>query len=113
MSTKMEEDVKRWTAKRKAALVMDIMQGKTTVAEASRSFDIAPSEIEAWVDDAKKGMEAAPGWRGREPQARGSSVCPGQSASEEAQTQENSACRPAPVGAPTGCKSGVVHGFRL
>ena len=46
MSTKMEEDIKRWTAKRKAALVMEIMQGKTTVAAASRSFDLAPSEID-------------------------------------------------------------------
>jgi len=59
MSTKMEEDVKRWTAKRKAALVMEIVQGKTTVAEASRSFDLAPSEIDTWVDNAKKGMENA------------------------------------------------------
>ena len=29
------------------------------MAEASRSFDLAPSEIESWVDDAKKGMENA------------------------------------------------------
>jgi hypothetical protein len=49
MSTKMEEDVKRWMAKRKAALVMEIMQGKTTVAEASRSFDLVPSEIDTRV----------------------------------------------------------------
>ncbi|KFI24117.1 hypothetical protein, partial [Paenirhodobacter enshiensis] len=27
------------------------------VAEASRSFDLSPSEIEGWVDDAKRGME--------------------------------------------------------
>ena len=38
---------------------MEIIQGKTTVAEASRSFDLPPSEIEEWVDDAKKGMENA------------------------------------------------------
>jgi transposase-like protein len=55
----MEDDIKRWTAKRKAALVMEIIQGKTTVAEASRSFDIQPSEIEEWVDEAKRGMENA------------------------------------------------------
>jgi transposase-like protein len=55
----MEDDIKRWTAKRKAALVMEIIQGKTTVAEASRSFDLPPSDIEEWVDDAKKGMENA------------------------------------------------------
>ena len=55
----MEEDIKRWTAKRKAALVMEIIQGKTTVAEASRSFDLQPSEVEEWVDEAKRGMENA------------------------------------------------------
>lgn len=55
----MEEDIKRWTAKRKTALVLDIVQGKTTVAEASRAYDLAPSEIEEWVEDGKKGMENA------------------------------------------------------
>ncbi len=59
MSMVMEEEFKRWTAKRKSALVLEIIQGKTSVAEASRSFDIPPSEIEAWVDDGKKGMENA------------------------------------------------------
>ena len=52
----MEDDLKRWTAKGKAVLVMEIIQGKTTAAEGSRFFDIAPSEIEAWVDDAKRDM---------------------------------------------------------
>ena len=59
MSETMTEAVKRWTAKRKSALVIEIIQGKTTVAEASRTFDLAPSEIESWVDDAKRGMENA------------------------------------------------------
>ena len=57
MSMTMDENIKRWTAKRKAALVIEIIQGKTTVAEASRSFDLSPSEIEGWVEDAKRGME--------------------------------------------------------
>ena len=35
-----------------SALVLEIIQGKTTVAEASRQFDLTPSEIESWVDDA-------------------------------------------------------------
>jgi len=34
----MEEDIKRWTAKRKSAMVLDIIEGKTTVAEASRDL---------------------------------------------------------------------------
>ncbi len=59
MSTLMDEDIKRWTAKRKSALVVEIFQGKTTVSEASRSYDLPPSEIESWIEDAKKGMENA------------------------------------------------------
>ncbi len=59
MSTKMEDEIKRWTAKRKSALVLDIIQGKTTVAEASRAYDLSPSEIESWMDEAKRGMENA------------------------------------------------------
>lgn len=59
MSVVMEEDVKRWTAKRKAALVTEIIQGKTTISEASRSYDLSPSEIEDWVDDGMKGLENA------------------------------------------------------
>ncbi|HBP30903.1 DUF1153 domain-containing protein [Advenella sp. FME57] len=59
MSMTMDEEVKRWTAKRKSALVLDIIQGKTTVAEASRAYDLSPSEVENWVDEAKRGMENA------------------------------------------------------
>ena len=57
MSKTMDDSIKRWTAKRKTALVIEIIQGKTTVSEASRSFDLTPSEIEGWVEDAKRGME--------------------------------------------------------
>ena len=59
MSMTMDEDIKRWTAKRKAALVLEIIQGKTTVAEASRQYDLPPADIEDWVDQAKAGMENA------------------------------------------------------
>jgi len=55
----MEEEIKRWTAKRKSALVVEILQGKTTVAEASRAYDLSPSEVEGWIEDGKKGMENA------------------------------------------------------
>ena len=41
MSVVMDEEIKRWTARRKSALVLEIIQGKTTVAEASRAFDSA------------------------------------------------------------------------
>ena len=51
MSQVMEEEIKRWTARRKSALVLEIIQGKTTVAEASRQFDLTPSEIEGWIEE--------------------------------------------------------------
>ena len=57
MSMTMDDSIKRWTAKRKTALVIEIIQGKTTVSEASRSFDLTPSEIEGWVEGAKREME--------------------------------------------------------
>jgi transposase-like protein len=38
----MKDDTKRWTGKRKAALVMKVIQVKTTVAQVSRSFDLPP-----------------------------------------------------------------------
>ena len=56
---KDQEEVKRWTAKRKSALVLEIIQGKTTVSEASRAYDRMPSEIESWVEEGKRGMENA------------------------------------------------------
>ncbi len=55
----MDEEIKRWTARRKSALVLDIIQGKTTVSESSRQFDLPPSEIESWIDQARAGMENA------------------------------------------------------
>ena len=56
MSIVMEEDVKRWTARRKSALVLEIIQGKTTISEASRQYDLTPSEVEEWVDQGKAGV---------------------------------------------------------
>ena len=55
----MSDENNRWSAKRKSALVLEIIQGKTTVAEASWQFDLTPSELESWVDQAKEGMENA------------------------------------------------------
>jgi hypothetical protein len=48
MSIEMDEEIKRWTARRKSALVSDIIQWKTSVSESSRQFDLPHSEIESW-----------------------------------------------------------------
>lgn len=55
----MEDDIKRWKAGRRSALVQDSIQGNPTVAEASRSYDPMPSEFEQWIGDAKRGMGSA------------------------------------------------------
>jgi transposase-like protein len=53
------DDIKRWTARRKAAVVMDILKGKTTAAELARSHDLTVAEVEQWMDDfVSQGTEA-------------------------------------------------------
>ena len=59
MSMMMEDEIKRWTAKRKSALVLDIIQGKSTVSEACRTYNLPASEVENWVVNGKRGMENA------------------------------------------------------
>jgi len=53
------DEIKRWTARRKAAVVMDIIKGKTTAAEVARSHDLTVAEVEHWHEDfVKQGTEA-------------------------------------------------------
>ena len=54
---KEEMDVQRWTAKRKAAVVLDIIKGKTTLADAARAGALTVAEVEAWVEQFVKGGE--------------------------------------------------------
>ena len=44
-----QEEIKRFSAKKKVDIVMDIFQGKTTVAEVSRKYDLTPAFIEEWM----------------------------------------------------------------
>lgn len=52
-----EKEIKRFTAKRKAELVMEIFQGKSTVSELARKYDLTPAAIEEWMEEARRGME--------------------------------------------------------
>ena len=45
-----EDDYKRWTAKRKAAVVLDPIKGLTTPAEVVRKQVLTVAEVESWVD---------------------------------------------------------------
>ena len=55
----MDEEIKRWTARRKRVLVLGVIRGKTTVSESFRRFDLPSSEIESWTGQAKSGMKNA------------------------------------------------------
>ena len=52
-------DVKRWTAKRRSALVLQILRGETTAAEASRQHGLKVSGIEEWKQKFLSGAENA------------------------------------------------------
>lgn len=55
----MNEPRIRWTVKRKMEIVMAIFSRSTTVVEASQAHGLFRSEIEGWIEDAKRGMEGA------------------------------------------------------
>jgi len=40
------EEVQRWTAKRRAALVISVLRGETTAAEAARRHGLKVAEVE-------------------------------------------------------------------
>ena len=58
-TTRVESnEVQRWTAKRKAAAVLDIVKGKTTPAQLARQHGtLTVAQIEQWVDDFLAGGE--------------------------------------------------------
>lgn len=45
----------RWTGKRKAEAVLDIIKGKVSLVDFCRANDLKQSEIERWMDDFIKG----------------------------------------------------------
>lgn len=44
----LPEDIQRWTAKRRAALVVSILRGETSVQEAARRHGLTVAEVESW-----------------------------------------------------------------
>jgi transposase-like protein len=44
------EDVQRWTAKRRVALVLSIVRGETSVVEAARKHGLTVAEVEEWQE---------------------------------------------------------------
>jgi transposase-like protein len=59
MENGSDESFQRWTAKRRTALVLSILRGETTIAEAARKHDLTVGEIEQWQDRFLLGAENA------------------------------------------------------
>lgn len=55
----MNEATAPWTAQRKAALVLDILQGRLDAAEAARRHSLPPARIESWIEVGLAGIESA------------------------------------------------------
>ena len=50
-------DIQRWTAKRKAAVVLELIRGKTTTADVARQHGLTVAEVEQWQNDFLSGGE--------------------------------------------------------
>jgi transposase len=53
----MEEQVQRWTFKRKAEIVISILKNEVTMQDVCRKNDLTHSEVQKWMDDFIKGGE--------------------------------------------------------
>jgi transposase-like protein len=53
------EEVQRWTAKRRAALVLSLLKGETTAADAARRHGLKVAEVEEWRERFLLGAENA------------------------------------------------------
>jgi transposase-like protein len=59
MASEYDESRKRWTAKRRVALIVEILRGETSVAEAARKHGLTVAELEDWRDRFLAGAENA------------------------------------------------------
>jgi len=48
-----------WASERERELILDIIQGRSTISEASRSNNIPLSVVKKWMEDAKRSIELA------------------------------------------------------
>ncbi len=60
----VSDEIQRWTAKRRVALVVSILKGETSVAEAARKHGLKVAEVEEWQERfllaAENGLRARP-----------------------------------------------------
>ena len=63
------EEVQRWTAKRRVALVISVLRGETTAVEGARRHGLKVAEVEEWRERFFLGAENALRARPREEDA--------------------------------------------
>jgi transposase-like protein len=59
MENEQDKAPQRWTAKRRAALVVELLRGGTSVQEAARHHGLTVAEIEQWKEKFLAGAENA------------------------------------------------------
>lgn len=50
MATESSDPIERWTATRRVAVVVSILKGETSAAEAARKHGLTVAEVEDWRD---------------------------------------------------------------
>ena len=69
MAGQASEPIERWTAKRRVALVVSLLKGETSVAEAARTHGLTVAEVEEWREKFLLGAENALRSRPRDEEA--------------------------------------------
>jgi len=59
MATESSEPIERWTATRRVVVVVSILKGETSAAEAARKHGLTVAEVENWRDRFLLGAEHA------------------------------------------------------
>ena len=55
----MNAAAKPWTASRKAALALEVLSGRQDAARAAQQAGLPQTQVEAWIDAARRGMETS------------------------------------------------------
>ena len=57
MATESVEPIERWTAKRRVTLIVSLLKGETSAAEAARTHGLTVAEVEDWREKFLLGAE--------------------------------------------------------
>jgi transposase-like protein len=76
MASEAADPIERWTAKRRVTLVVSILKGETSVAEAARTHGLTVAEVEDWrvkfLQGAENALRSRPKDDGRSKMSRSS-----------------------------------------